>query len=776
MLTVRLALSVSVILLEAALTAGQPANRDPHIAYVYPAGARCGTSITMIVGGQHLNGATAVYLSGDGVRGSVVKVFRPMRSMDRREREEIRRRLREAARNRVAKFTSEGIPLSPYLDRVAKTLLAGRSNAVSDDGGGEFREHPLLVDLDSRSLRELLHVRNQFFEVNRQQRNPQLAQPVVVELTVDDRASPGDRELRLATSRGLTNPMKIQIGQSPEFSELEPNDPDVRSKAIPEVALQLPITINGQVLPGDVDRFAFQAQNGQQLVIEVSARRLIPYLADAVPGWFQATLSLYDKNGREMSFVDDYRFDPDPVMFFEVPETGLYQVEIRDAIYRGRDDFVYRISISERPFVTEAFPIGARLGSRGHATIEGWNLPRERLILDGRPGTQSVRHTAILKENRWSNDISYSDDSLPDEHEREPNDSVDSPQRMPMPRVVNGRIERSGDLDYYQIQGHRNDWFVAEVLARRLGSPLDSLLRLLDEGGRVIAFNDDCVDKQAGLCTHHADSYLRLRLPETGVFYLQVSDAQGHGGTEYSYRLRMGAPRPDFAVRVTPSSINLKNGRDAVLAVHVIRMDGFDGEIEVRLKDAPSGYVLSGARVPSGQDQVRMTLRVSGHVAIPPGSVELEACTYINGRRVSRQVIPADDLMQAFLYRHLVPAQALMVCVKGKRPASPINIINDLPLAVPLDGFACVRLETAGRDLENIMFELDDPPPGISLDGATRVEGEAVLRIRADSNVAQLGLRDNLIVNAFVEREREGRKIVVPVGVLPAVPFQIVSR
>jgi len=41
------------------------------------------------------------------------------------------------------------------------------------------------------------------------------------------------------------------------------------------------------VHPGEADRYRFQARKGQELVIAASARELIPYLADAVPGWFK---------------------------------------------------------------------------------------------------------------------------------------------------------------------------------------------------------------------------------------------------------------------------------------------------------------------------------------------------------------------------------------------------------------------------------------------------------------------------------------------------------
>ena len=42
-----------------------------------------------------------------------------------------------------------------------------------------------------------------------------------------------------------------------------------------------------------------------------------------------------------------------------------------------------------------------------------------------------------------------------------------------------------------------------------MGSPLDSLLRLIDSSGRVLAWNDDHEDQESGLLTHQADHIYR---------------------------------------------------------------------------------------------------------------------------------------------------------------------------------------------------------------------------------------------------------------------------
>ena len=305
------------------------------------------------------------------------------------------------------------------------------------------------------------------------------------------------------------------------------------------------------------DRYRFEARKGQQLVIAAAARELIPYLADAVPGWFQATLTLYDAKGREVAYDDDYRFHPDPVLLFKVPEDGQYVVEIKDAIYRGRPDFVYRITLGELPFITSIFPVG-RPGRGGDHRRALRLEPADRHADHGRPGHdagdpsrfQCARGTRPPTRCRFAVDDSA---GMP---RKEPNDSTQAAQAVTLPLIVNGRIDRPDDWDVFRFEGRAGQQIVAEVRARRLESPLDSVLELFDAAGNRLAFNDDHEDKSDALRTHHADSLIRFTLPADGTYYVRLGDAQYQGGPEYAYRLRLSEPRPDFELRVAPSCIH----------------------------------------------------------------------------------------------------------------------------------------------------------------------------------------------------------------------------
>jgi hypothetical protein len=151
-----------------------------------------------------------------------------------------------------------------------------------------------------------------------------------------------------------------------------------RTSDFAERRITIPCTVNGQVANGEVHHYRFTARKGQRLVFSTSARELVPFIADAVPGWFQPVLAIYDAKGKEVAYDDDYYYDPDPLILFEVPKDGEYVMAINDAIYRGREDFVYRVTIDETPMVTSIFPLGAQIGTSPSIAMKGWNLEGAR--------------------------------------------------------------------------------------------------------------------------------------------------------------------------------------------------------------------------------------------------------------------------------------------------------------------------------------------------------------------------------------------------------------
>ena len=533
----------------------QPAQKEvkaPHAGYLYPAGGQQAATFKMYVGGQYLRGVTGALVSGEGVRCTVLHHYRPLGNLDAAQRRELITRLRETWERRLKELPeAERNAVSPV---GALRLFPGKPPKEQPEQPVELPDHPMINNIPEMNLWQLAHTARELREYRKRQRNAQLGERVEMEVTIDAGAAPGLRELRLAGRSGLSNPVFFQVGTLAEAREQEPNDPGGKITLPDQPALMPPVTLNGQIMPGDVDRFHFQGKQDQHLVIEVSARRLIPYLADAVPGWFQAVAAVYDPSGRELAYADDYRFDPDPVLFCTLPEDGLYTLEIRDAIYRGREDFVYRVSLGELPFITRVFPPGGPCGRETVAEIDGYNLPVGTLTLGTGVTEPGIHGTCLSAGPLFSNEILYASDTAPEILEVPPEQKENGAQQVTLPQMVNGVIAAPGETDIVTFQGHAGEVVVAEITARRLGSPLDGLLCVKDDQGKLLASNDDSKDKLSEMLTHHADALVLATLPADGRYQVYLQDAQRNGGAEYAYRLYVGPPRPDFALMAVPSA------------------------------------------------------------------------------------------------------------------------------------------------------------------------------------------------------------------------------
>lgn len=591
---------------------------------------------------------------------------------------------------------------------------------------------------------------------NRKKNEAALDEIISVKLTIAPDAEPGGRDLCLATTNEISNKLVFQVGQLPEVLEHEPNNKPAAATPIPA----LPVLVQGQILPGDVDVFRFKAMRGQHLVVDVAARALLPYIADGVPGWFQAIIALHDAGGRKLAVADDFRFNQDPVLLFDVPEDGDYTVSIRDTLYRGREDFVYRMRIGELPYITGVFPLGAQLASTpAKVSLSGVNLPCGVLpvAVDSREPT--CLHLAVTNNGLLSNRALFAVGDIPELVESPPSLKASRARTVVPPVLVNGCLSAPGEKHYYRFRGKRDDRICVEVSARRLGSPLDSRVTLLNHRGAKLAENDDVKDRGEGFLTHQSDSALTATLPEEGAYMVVISDTQGRGGTDYSYRLYVGAPRQDFDLRLTPASVMMAQGGSAVSTIQAIRRNGFTGEIRLTLQDPSGDLTLEGGIIPAGFDKMTVTLtsggRTSGHLA-----PQVFGMAVIEGKTVTRQAVAAENLMQAFLYQHLYPFHEETVLVTPARvpfaliPVVPTNGIVNLPVGRSVE--IPVRVMRSPGYHGAVRLQLAEAPKGVTF-GNTVIpprKDSVMVAIKAESRT-ETNSQGNLVFTGTMQVDRE---------------------
>jgi hypothetical protein len=129
--------------------------------------------------------------------------------------------------------------------------------------------------------------------------------------------------------------------------------------------------------------------------------------------------------------------------------------------------------------------------------------------------------------------------TLPDVLDREPNDEIARAQPIDASSVVNGRLEKPGDVDVFAFKLKKGETLLASVDAfRSLRSPMDGVLQILSADGFVLEQNNDwsSLDPQIAFTSLKDGAYL-VRL----FAFPSVPDASIRlsGGETFVYRLTL---------------------------------------------------------------------------------------------------------------------------------------------------------------------------------------------------------------------------------------------
>jgi hypothetical protein len=127
-------------------------------------------------------------------------------------------------------------------------------------------------------------------------------------------------------------------------------------------------------------------------------------------------------------------------------------------------------------------------------------------------------------------------------------DAASPAQELSLPGAVDGACEPLAS-DVFRFSARRGQRVSVEVVAARIGSPLDPVLRLLDASGRELAWADD--SPGAG-----GDCRLAHTFADAGRYRIEVRDAAYDGGPNHRYRLRVG----DFPLAVVPFPLGGRRG------------------------------------------------------------------------------------------------------------------------------------------------------------------------------------------------------------------------
>ena len=304
-------------------------------------------------------------------------------------------------------------------------------------------------------------------------------QQIRVRLKASRKSEIGIHGLRVKTPFGTSNWVPFSIGHLKEITE---SSSPMDSNQIQEITP--PMTYEGRIgAPGEQDLFQFEASSGDEFVFQV--------VAGPIGSQLDSLLTLRSEDGKLLA--QNNNFSPanlDSFLGYRFTQAGSYCLGLTDFAGNGGKKFPYRLTMGRLPYVTQVFPLGVRRGGVRKAHVEGFNLGEMSTVeLDGRRPQSSNQYDDLRIQTSLGpslNQVKISVGEHPQVLENENNDSIDSAQQVSIPINVDGRISRDGDRDTFRVHCRQGQVLALEVLAQRLGSPLDSLIEILDASGQPV--------------------------------------------------------------------------------------------------------------------------------------------------------------------------------------------------------------------------------------------------------------------------------------------------
>jgi hypothetical protein len=295
------------------------------------------------------------------------------------------------------------------------------------------------------------------------------AKEFALDVSIGEAVPAGVVQLTFEGDGGKSAPVMFAVDRFDAVQEVGTTD-SARSAML----VKLPVTVVGSIdRAGDVDYFRFTANAGEQIGAQVVAGELGSKLEPA--------LALTDEGGNVLA-------EGTASLGFVVRKPGTYAISVRDRDFRGGADFFYRLHVGSVPVITGVFPLAVQRGRATSVHVTGVNLA---------PGTSGITAKVTVPA-----------DATPGSKVPVPLgelQAVGSPTVMvsEFPSVVmdpvtgaDVRVPGSADgiftkphqAQAARFQAKKGSRLVVEVLAQRAGSPVDSVIELLDAAGDPVPF------------------------------------------------------------------------------------------------------------------------------------------------------------------------------------------------------------------------------------------------------------------------------------------------
>ncbi len=291
---------------------------------------------------------------------------------------------------------------------------------------------------------------------------------LLVDVIIPANARLGLFKLHAKSAAGISAPVEFFVDRFKSVVHQPTNS------SIVEHSLALPVTVVGTLAEaGQVDRHVLALTAGQEVGIELVGAR----------AKLDVVLRMLDRKGSALAESHT------GVLGFTAPANlkgaETFVLEVRDNDFRGNKDMSYRLHMGNIPIVTALSPMGVQRGASATIQLQGVHLHSPHRIVVRVPSEQPVGSRLALPFARGLETPLGTTSVVVGEFPEVR--MLDSTQTLiPVPGVANGVITGSEASQTWRFKARKGQRLILETNARRLGSPLDSFVEVLDSQGKPV--------------------------------------------------------------------------------------------------------------------------------------------------------------------------------------------------------------------------------------------------------------------------------------------------
>jgi hypothetical protein len=517
--------------------------------------------------------------------------------------------------------------------------------------------------------------------------------------------------------------MLFRVGDLAHHEEREPNSELAQAERV-----SVPATINARLnKDGDFDFFRFTAKKDETWVFDLRAARNGSGL--------DAALILTDLEGRKIDHDED-TFIWDPFLTHTFAADGDY-VAIVQPTHRSNDPgFGYQLDIRRSPHLDTVSPLALRPGTETEVTLHGRALVAasaplrfsepgfsgQLVAARGNAATARIRVPADAKPGEVTVRVDWQGLSNPATFlvDETPRYSGAGPLRPPV--AIDGTA-RYRTPERFPFRAEEGQTLTFEVRAMRYGSPVDSVLRILDAQGKAVASNDDA--NFPGV-QFNKDSRISHKFKSAGEYVLEMRNLFATTGEQYPYQLLVREPVPGVDLQYPGDRFYIYPEQSKKIKITAVRKDGHKEEIPLRMTSAPVGTGLEPVRAVVAPESTSAEFELTAWRS----AVGAHAPVTVPGAWTTAKISSGGGEGAAYAR---IDTPWLVIAEKPlfslECAATSVNLVKGGTAELK------VMLRRAPEFSGALRFHAENLPAGITLEGANEEAEIATLRFRAAPTV-----------------------------------------